>query len=384
MPPPPPALISPPAAAHLISSVNPPILIDARPPSLHAIEHLRGAISPPPLVTLSNIRSHRILIYDSGTTSLAHTFSRATQQILRLHTAVPNHVSIFLIEGGLPAIRYHAPHLIETPPLSSIPSLISARLARYPWAMRALRATHVEAASPAPILSNLFLGSFAHSTDPDFLSQAGITHILAVGDDFPTSFTSPFSQSQITRLHLPVSDLPSAPIAALFPAAIDFLEPARLNNSPTLVHCLAGASRSVAIVLAYLVWLRCPFEKALSHVKSLRPAADPNPGFLSQLQDWVQYLNSDSPSLTSYPRPAIPQHLSNFPQAINLPPSPCTPPGTPYLPSSPVTPCTLTTVQAIETRCQFRECKPRTTSATPPLFLSPPASDIDSHLSFED
>jgi len=51
-----------------------------------------------------------------------------------------------------------------------------------------------------------------------------------------------------------------------------------------LVHCFAGQSRSVALVLAYLVMERgLRQEEALALVRKARPGAAPNAGFMRQL-----------------------------------------------------------------------------------------------------
>ena len=51
-----------------------------------------------------------------------------------------------------------------------------------------------------------------------------------------------------------------------------------------LVHCFAGQSRSVALVLAYLVMERgLRLEDALALVRKARPGACPNAGFMRQL-----------------------------------------------------------------------------------------------------
>ncbi len=61
-----------------------------------------------------------------------------------------------------------------------------------------------------------------------------------------------------------------------------------LRESPEnkiLVHCFAGRSRSVAIILAYLMYkLRIPLSVALLHVRQFRANANPNNGFINQLK----------------------------------------------------------------------------------------------------
>nr|CAD1835651.1 unnamed protein product [Ananas comosus var. bracteatus] len=73
--------------------------------------------------------------------------------------------------------------------------------------------------------------------------------------------------------------------------AFDFLEDPRGSGGGrgggggrALVHCIRVASRSAAIVVAYLMWRHViPFDVALRRVKAARAAADPNLGFATQL-----------------------------------------------------------------------------------------------------
>ena len=57
------------------------------------------------------------------------------------------------------------------------------------------------------------------------------------------------------------------------------------SDNKILVHCFAGRSRSVAIILAYLMYkLRVPLSVALLHVRQFRANANPNNGFINQLK----------------------------------------------------------------------------------------------------
>ena len=58
------------------------------------------------------------------------------------------------------------------------------------------------------------------------------------------------------------------------------------NGGRVLVHCVAGVSRSVAVVLAYLVTFYCDLRTACRHVRTIRPWARPNNNFMHQLAQW--------------------------------------------------------------------------------------------------
>ena len=52
-----------------------------------------------------------------------------------------------------------------------------------------------------------------------------------------------------------------------------------------MVHCYQGKSRSVAIIMAYLI-IKHGFsvESSLERIRLVRPLAEPNTGFLSALR----------------------------------------------------------------------------------------------------
>jgi protein-tyrosine phosphatase len=51
------------------------------------------------------------------------------------------------------------------------------------------------------------------------------------------------------------------------------------------VHCMAGISRSSAVIIAYIMRrLGVNFENALAYVKAKRPKINPNEGFIHQLK----------------------------------------------------------------------------------------------------
>lgn len=70
-------------------------------------------------------------------------------------------------------------------------------------------------------------------------------------------------------------------------AAAEFIDTYRSKGGGVLVHCWAGHSRSVSIVLFYLLTKTGQFSKvadALRHIQKTRRYADPNEGFVEQLQ----------------------------------------------------------------------------------------------------
>ena len=58
-----------------------------------------------------------------------------------------------------------------------------------------------------------------------------------------------------------------------------------LVNGHVFVHCMAGISRSVTIVAAFLMeLLQISADEAVAHIKMYRKQAMPNSGFMEQLR----------------------------------------------------------------------------------------------------
>lgn len=74
--------------------------------------------------------------------------------------------------------------------------------------------------------------------------------------------------SDFVYLHVKVKDDIEANIADHFDPAIRFMRRCRDNGCRCLVHCIAGVSRSVALVLAFLVRVHdMRLDHAIEHVR---------------------------------------------------------------------------------------------------------------------
>lgn len=63
------------------------------------------------------------------------------------------------------------------------------------------------------------------------------------------------------------------------------------KGGKTLVHCVAGVSRSASICIAYLVkYHHMALDQAYKHVKRRRPVIHPNVGFWKQLIEYEHRL----------------------------------------------------------------------------------------------
>ena len=131
----------------------------------------------------------------------------------------------------------------------------------------------------AEIRSKLYIGSHEAASQTKQLSLLGVTHVLSVGTEFPAKLGIPLledakhiskrkldgrssagriylqdggKKDPFVRLFIPVKDLGSEDIAQHFDDARLFISEG-LAQGKVLVHCIEGRSRSVAMVVSFLM-----------------------------------------------------------------------------------------------------------------------------------
>ncbi|CAH1238871.1 DUSP19 [Branchiostoma lanceolatum] len=138
----------------------------------------------------------------------------------------------------------------------------------------------------AKIRPGLFLGSQDVTVRPELLRSNNVTHVLNVAagvetEIFPDAFT---------YKHVPILDLPETNITEFFPECFAFIY-SGVTSGGVFVHCNAGVSRAVSIVVGYLMTTQgLNFEDAYGQVKEIRSSARPNDGFMKQLKDYKPSL----------------------------------------------------------------------------------------------
>ncbi len=124
------------------------------------------------------------------------------------------------------------------------------------------------------ICDRLYLGNLKAAQDARALREAGITHILQVGEGIAPSHPKQFVYKEIH-----IGDTANAQIIRHFPSAISFMQEG-VRKGGVLVHCYAGVSRSATCVLAYLMQTKnMGFNEAFFFASSKRPVIFPNMGF---------------------------------------------------------------------------------------------------------
>jgi len=124
----------------------------------------------------------------------------------------------------------------------------------------------------------LFVGSLYASRNLEALQRHGITHIFSAVDRDPYSFDS------IEYMRASIMDTPSQSLEEAIRTILAYLYIREKNKQKTLVHCVAGISRSVSLIIAYLiVEHNMTYSDALLRVRQTRREALPNVGFEKQL-----------------------------------------------------------------------------------------------------
>ncbi|KAH7522383.1 hypothetical protein FEM48_Zijuj07G0132500 [Ziziphus jujuba var. spinosa] len=141
---------------------------------------------------------------------------------------------------------------------------------------------------PTKIEEGLFLGSVGAANNKDALKALNITHILTVAKSLGPAYPNDFVYKVVN-----VMDKEEENLKQYFDECFNFIEEAKRMGGGVLVHCFVGRSRSVTIVVAYMMRKHgMSLSQALDHVKSRRQQASPNAGFISQLEDYEKSLRA--------------------------------------------------------------------------------------------
>ncbi|KAG7175569.1 Dual specificity protein phosphatase 14-like 2 [Homarus americanus] len=139
------------------------------------------------------------------------------------------------------------------------------------------------------IMEGLYL-SGARAVRQARLRDLGVTCVVNSTVELPLV---PLDDVEVVLVR--VSDAPSSDLAAHLDAITDKIDDVRGSGRRVLVHCVAGVSRSPAIILAYLVkYADMSLRQAFLHVRSVRPNIRPNAGFFSQLIEFERRVRGST------------------------------------------------------------------------------------------
>jgi dual specificity MAP kinase phosphatase len=221
-------------------------------------------------------QSNLIILYDDNTTNhqeLSAGLKCAYEEIQ--HCLTNKSHPIYILQNSFNHFLNLYPNLCQTQPSInndiSIPILSNLNLQNYPM---------------TEILDGLFIGSESNAQNLDELSSEDIRYIVNV-----TSHVPLYHSDQFHYYHIPADDTQKQNLLDYFDQAYTFISNAIENNEKVLVHCVAGISRSPAIVISFLMrYAHMNMNDAYEFVKTKRSIVSPNLNFMGQLLQYEQKL----------------------------------------------------------------------------------------------
>lgn len=134
------------------------------------------------------------------------------------------------------------------------------------------------------IIDNIFLGNWYDSIDEMKLKHNNIKCILTLNKNnvHTEANRDMFDRLGIRYKYVKIQDSPDENLLQHIDSSIRFIKKCDDN---VLVHCSMGISRSVGIVVAYLMKEKnMSYGKAIDYVRKRRPIANPNYSFVQQLK----------------------------------------------------------------------------------------------------
>lgn len=148
--------------------------------------------------------------------------------------------------------------------------------------------------APFQILPHLYLGCRKVAASLPSLRENHITRILNVTSTVPNEFKD---LAGFTYKQIAVEDSHEVDMIKHLPEAFYFIEEAKNRGEKVLVHCHAGMSRSVTVIIAYLMkYYHHTLESAFDFVKQRKHNISPNFSFMGQL---IEYEAELKPSVAS-------------------------------------------------------------------------------------
>lgn len=139
------------------------------------------------------------------------------------------------------------------------------------------------------ISHGIYIGSESDAKNLEGLKAEGIEYVVNV-----TSHVPLYHSEQMQYCHLPADDTQKQNLLLYFDRAHAFIQQAIESNSRVLVHCVAGISRSPAIVISFLMrYAQMSMNDAYDLVRRKRSIIAPNLNFMGQLLQYEKKLREE-------------------------------------------------------------------------------------------
>jgi hypothetical protein len=134
---------------------------------------------------------------------------------------------------------------------------------------------------PIEITTNLYLGNSINAADEDILSEYNITTIINVTDSIPNFFENKFNYYNI-----PIKDRNDALFGSELKTVSEIIHDKIQNNEKVFVHCVEGRSRSVTVIIYYLMkYKNYSFNEAYKFIKNKKEIINLNISFVDELNN---------------------------------------------------------------------------------------------------
>ena len=137
------------------------------------------------------------------------------------------------------------------------------------------------------IIDNIYIGDYRIASNLEELNKVGFKHILNCTYELVSEFPGTFDY-----LNINIKDNIYEDLSKAFVESYEFLK--KNKGEKTLVHCIGGFSRSVALVMYYLMKeYGYTYNYSYNYIAQKRKEIDPNTGFRKQLLDAEKELLGD-------------------------------------------------------------------------------------------
>ena len=142
------------------------------------------------------------------------------------------------------------------------------------------------------IIKDIFISNYQTASTISELQKLKITNIINCASDICKNLNT--SAVKIEYLNFQLKDTVSENIECLFFRCIKLINKVKEEKGRILIHCQMGISRSVSIVLAYLIYKnKWTYDRAFNFLHSKRGSANPNWGFYLQLKTFYERITLD-------------------------------------------------------------------------------------------
>ncbi|XP_004588043.2 dual specificity protein phosphatase 18 [Ochotona princeps] len=165
------------------------------------------------------------------------------------------------------------------------------------------------------ITRSLYIGNGVAANSRFILSSSQITMVINASVEVVNTY-----YDNIQYLQVPVTDTPTSHIYGYFDIVADQIHSEDMKQGRTLLHCVAGVSRSPTLCLAYLMkYHAMTLRDAHKWIRALRPIIRPNNGFWEQLIHYESKLFSkNSVKMINSPVGVIPDVYEEEIQMMRL------------------------------------------------------------------